>query len=139
MLTQQSSGAQVRPRSPRVSAAGFLAVAIAATAVDIATAWALDTLPLAGAPRLAVALLPLPGNLALIVLVLGRIRTLDEFQKRIHFEAVVVAFLATGVAVFIYGYLQKAQAVGPINAALVWLLMAVSYAAGYVIAVRHYR
>jgi hypothetical protein len=50
-----------------------------------------------------------------------------------------VAFLSTGVAVFVYGYLQKAQAVGPLNMGLVWAFMLIFYAAGYFIAVSHYK
>lgn len=117
----------------------FFLVLLAASAVDIGAGWALGNLALGLSARIAVALLPVPGNLALIVLVLARIRSLDEFQKRIHFEAVVVAFLSTGVAVFVYGYLQKADVVGPLNAAFVWLFMGVSYAIGYVVAIKHYR
>jgi hypothetical protein len=72
-------------------------------------------------------------------MVLRGIRKLDEFQQRIHFEAVVVAFLATGVTVFVYGYLQKAGAVGPLNTALIWAFMSFAYCLGYFIAARHYR
>jgi hypothetical protein len=84
-------------------------------------------------------LTPLPGDIALIMLALQAIRKLDEFQKRVHFEAVLVAFLSTGVAVFVYGYLQKAEAVGPLNFGIVWAFMLASYAVGYRIAVSHYR
>lgn len=117
----------------------FLLVLAAASAIDKAADWALANRSLEQTARLAVALLPLPGNIILIAMVLGRIRSLDEFQKRIHFEAVVVAFLGTGVAVFVCDYLRKAQAVGPLNAVWVWAFMGVSYAIGYAIAIRQYR
>lgn len=117
----------------------FLWVLLPASAIDIGSAWALNHLQLTPAGRLAVALSPLPGNLVLIALVLRIIRKLDEFQKRLHFEAVVVAFLATGVIVFIYGFLQKAGAVNPLNTWFIWLFMAITYAAGYGIATRHYQ
>ena len=117
----------------------FLSVLLPASAIDIWSAWALNHLELSPITRLAVALSPLPGNLALIALVLRAVRKLDEFQKRLHFEAVVVAFLATGVIVFIYGFLQKAGAVSPLNTWFIWLFMAITYAAGYGIAVRHYQ
>src|SRR5438093_6052585 len=104
MFTRQTSAPEPQARSVPVSAVGFLDVLIVASAIDIAAWWAIGALTLDPAPRILVALLPLPGNVTLIALVLGRIRALDEFQKRIHFEAVVVAFLATGVAVFVYGY-----------------------------------
>jgi hypothetical protein len=83
--------------------------------------------------------MPLPGDIALIFLVLRAIRTLDEFQKRVHFEAITVAFLSTGVAVFVYAYLQQAHLVGALNVGLVWVFMLIFYAIGFVVAVRHYR
>jgi hypothetical protein len=118
---------------------GFLVVLVLASAVDVSASWMLEHLELSPPARFGVALLPLPGNLALIAMVLSRIRALDEFQKRIHFEAVVVAFLATGVGVFIYGYVRKAGFVGPFNAATVWAFMGIAYAVGYAIAIRQYR
>jgi hypothetical protein len=117
----------------------FLAVFLLATAIDIGAFWVLARIELGYTARIAVALTPLPADIALIVLALRRIRRLDEFQKRVHFEAVAVAFLSTGVAVFVYGYLQSAHAVGPLNAGLVWAFMLLFYAIGYLIAVRHYR
>ena len=117
----------------------FLLALIVFSAVDLGCAWALNHLDLGPATRLLVALLPAPGNLILIGMVLRRIRKLDEFQQRLHFEAVVVGFLATGVIVFIYGFLQKAGAVSALNTWYIWIFMAVTYGTGYVIAVRHYR
>ena len=117
----------------------FLLVALLATAIDVGAFRVLARVELGPTPRILVALAPLPGDLALIWLALRAIRKLDEFQKRVHFEAVVVAFLSTGVAVFVYGYLQKAEVVGPLNFGIVWALMLASYAVGYRIAVSHYQ
>jgi hypothetical protein len=39
----------------------------------------------------------------------------------------------------LYGYLQKAHAVGPLNIGLVWAFMSIFYVFGYFIAARHYR
>jgi hypothetical protein len=117
----------------------FLLVALLATAIDVGAFRVLASVELGQAGRILVALTPLPGDLALIWLALRAIRKLDEFQKRVHFEAVVVAFLSTGVAVFVYGYLQKAEVVGPLNFGIVWALMLASYAVGYRIAVSHYQ
>ena len=110
-----------------------------ATAIDVGAGWALGHTTLEPDARIVVALLPLPANLVLLAVILRAIRRLDEFQKRVHFEAVTVAFLLTGLAVFIYGYLQKAGAAGPLNMGLVWIFMCVSYAIGYGLAVNHYR
>jgi hypothetical protein len=114
-------------------------LALLAAGLDIVASLILRHSDLGSTARIAVALMPLPGNIALIVLVLRGIRKLDEFQKRIHFEAVTVAFLSTGVAVFVYGYLQDAQAVGPLNMGLVWAFMLIFYALGYLIAASHYK
>src|SRR5438270_6859571 len=88
--------------------------------IDIGASWALGHFELGSTTRIAIALAPVPGKIAVIALILQAIRRLDDFQKRIHFEAVTVAFLSTGVAVFVYGYLQKVDAVGALNMGLVW-------------------
>jgi hypothetical protein len=117
----------------------FLVTALLASAIDYLASFLLRNPEPVSAARIAIALMPLPGDIALIFLALRAIRTLDEFQKRVHFEAITVAFLSTGVAVFVYGYLQKAQIVGFLNAGLVWAFMLLFYAIGYVIAASHYR
>jgi len=117
----------------------FSITLLVATAIDISAWWALGHMELPATARIVVALLPLPGNIVLIAMVLRGIRKLDEFQKRIHFEAVTLAFLSTGVAVFVFGFLQKAHAVGPLNMGLVWAFMVIFYAIGYFIAVSHYK
>jgi len=116
----------------------FIVVAIIASSIDIAAESILTHVHLSAPARIAVACLPIPGNVALIVLVVQGIRKLDEFKKRVHFEAVVIAFLSTGVVAFIYGFLQKADAVGPLNAVLIWAFMVVTYGIGYAVAIRQY-
>jgi hypothetical protein len=117
----------------------FLVTALLASAIDFVASFLLRDPGRGSAARLAIALMPLPGDIALIFLVLRAIRTLDEFQKRVHFEAITVAFLSTGVAVFVYAYLQQAHLVGALNVGLVWVFMLIFYAIGFVVAVRHYR
>ena len=114
-------------------------VALLVAATDIITSWLLATLELGQTARVAIALLPIPANVWLIAIILRTLRRLDEFLKRIQFEAVAVAFLTTGLAALTYGQLQTAQIVGPLNAGLIWGFMLVSYVLGYVVAVRHYR
>jgi hypothetical protein len=118
-----------------------LAIILIASAIDI-LAFLLLRQSGAGTgtgTRIALALMPLPGDVAIIFLVLRAVRRLDDFQKRVHFEAVTVAFLATGVAVFVYGYLQQAQVVGALNTGLVWAFMLIFYGLGYLLAASHYR
>jgi len=114
-------------------------VALLVAATDIVTSLLLARMELGQTARVAIALLPIPANVWLIAIILRNLRRLDEFLKRIQFEAVAVAFLTTGLAALTYGQLQKAHVVGPLNVGLIWAFMAVSYALGYAVAARHYR
>ena len=124
---------------PSTGSISTILTALLAAAIDIGSASMLRHLDLSPAARIASALLPIPANVALLVMIVRSVRKLDEFQRRVHLEAVVIAFLATGLAVFIYGYLQIAQAVPPLDMALVWGFMGIFYVLGYFIAARHYR
>ena len=117
----------------------LLVWALRAAAADIVAAWVLAATSLAQVARVLVALTPAAFNLTLIVLLVKSIRRLDDFQRRLHFEAVAVAFVTTGLVVLMYGFLQKADIVGPVNVGLVWVPMTVFYCFGYVVAARHYR
>jgi hypothetical protein len=117
----------------------LLGVLCVAMAIDVGAGWLLGQPGFRPHARLIFALLPIPGNLLLVAVIVSRIRRLDEFLRHVHFEAVAIAFLLTGLAVFVYGYLQKAQAVRPLNVGIVWIFMAAFYGIGYFIAARHYR
>lgn len=117
----------------------LLGVLCVATAIDIGAGWLLGQPDFGSHARIIFALLPIPANLVLVAVIVRRIRRLDEFLRHVHLEAVAIAFLLTGLAVFVYGYLQKAQAVRPLNVGIVWIFMALFYGIGYVIAARHYR
>jgi hypothetical protein len=117
----------------------LLGVLCVASAIDIGAGWLLGQPGFGSHARIIFALLPIPANLVLVAVIVRRIRKLDEFLRHVHLEAVAIAFLLTGLAVFVYGYLQKAQAVRPLNVGIVWIFMALFYGIGYVIAVRYYR
>jgi hypothetical protein len=110
-----------------------------ATVIDVGVGWWLGRPGLGKNARIAIALLPIPANLVLIALIVRTIRKLDEFLRHVHLEAVAISFLLTGLAVFVYGYLERAQAVRPLNVAIVWVFMAIFYGIGYLVAIRHYR
>src|SRR5215469_3578570 len=116
-----------------------LATVLLSAVIDLGASWTLEHIELGSTARIAVALAPIPAKIAVIALILQAIRRLDEFQKRVHFEAVTVAFLSTGVAVIVYGYLERAQAVGPLNMGVVWTFMLCFYAIGYFIGKVHYK
>ena len=71
--------------------------ALMVAVTDIVTSWLLARTELGQTTRVAIALLPIPANVWLIAIILRSIRRLDEFLKRIQFEAVAVAFLTTGL------------------------------------------
>jgi hypothetical protein len=123
----------------RTGWASLLLVGFLATAVDIAAYYLLKEADLGQAARTAIGFLPLPPDLVLLVMVLHRIRRLDEFQRRIQLEAVGVGFLGTGVAVFTYGYLHLAGAVGALTMPLVWAFMLIFYGVGYLLALKRYQ
>ena len=110
-----------------------------ATIIDVGVGWLLRQPGLAASLRILIAFLPVPANLVLIALLVRKIRSLDEFLRQVHLEAAATALFLTGLAVFIYGYLERAQAVRSLNVGVVWIVMAISYGIGYAIAVRHYR
>jgi hypothetical protein len=117
----------------------FWAVLVVGTGIDIGAGWLLRQPGYGSHARIIFALLPIPLNLVLVALIVRRIRQLDEFLRHVHSEAVAIAFLLTGVAVFVYGYLQQALVVHPLNFGIVWIFMVVFYGIGYLIAARHYR
>jgi len=117
----------------------LLIVLCCAAAIDIGAGWLLGQPEFGSHARIIFALLPIPANLVLVAVIVRAIRRLDEFLRHVHLEAVAIAFLLTGLAVFVYGYLQKAQAVRPLNVSIVWIFMALFYGIGYVIAAKHYR
>ena len=121
------------------SVAVLLFVLCLATIIDVGAGWWLGRPDLGQNARIAIALLPIPANLVLVALIIRTIRKLDEFLRHVHLEAVAIAFLLTGLAVFIYGYLERAQAVRPLNVAIVWVFMVVFYGIGYLVSVRRHQ
>jgi len=117
----------------------LLVVLCFATAIDIGAGWLLGQPEFGSHARIIFAMLPIPANLVLVAVIVRRIRQLDEFLRQVHLEAIAIAFLLTGLGVFVYGYLQKAQVVRPLNVDIVWIFMAAFYGIGYFIAARHYR
>ena len=126
-------------QTSRASSAVLLFTLCFATIIDVGVGWLLGQPGLAASLRILIAFLPVPANLVLIALLVRKIRSLDEFLRQVHLEAAATALFLTGLAVFIYGYLEQAQAVRSLNVGVVWIVMAISYGIGYAIAVRHYR
>jgi hypothetical protein len=117
----------------------LLGVLCVALAIDVGVAWLLRQPGFGPEVRIIFALLPIPANLLLVVVIVRRIRQLDEFLRRVHLEAIAIAFLLTVLAASVYEDLQKAHVVGSLRIGIVWIFMAAFYGIGYFIAARHYR
>src|SRR5689334_6099055 len=115
------------------------AIVVVACIMDLWASRLLEQTGFTPAQRLWIAMIPLPGEIAMIAMLLYIVRSLDEFKRQMCLEAVTFAFLATGVGVFFYGYLQKAGLVGAFRAPWIWIFMFVTYGAGRLIAAWRYR
>jgi hypothetical protein len=73
--------------------------------VLLATAWVLNRFP-DGAWRYAVAVLPVTPVILVLWAVRRSIARMDELQRRIQLEGVVLACVGTGVLTFTYGFLE---------------------------------
>ena len=113
-------------------------VALLAAAAMIGSSILLREGPRGMPARIAIALIPLPFFAYLTVSLIRSGRGLDEFQLRIQLEAVMGAFLSSALLLLSTGLLQWAGAIGPINLAFVWPLMAVLYTLSYSLAARRY-
>lgn len=61
---------------------------------------------------------------------LRRLRGLDEFQRRVEMEAMVVAAAVVGFASFSYGFLQSFAGFPQFDDALLWVFPALCFAWG---------
>ena len=92
----------------------------------------------AGAGRLALAVLPMLGTVAVAWVVLRGIRRLDELQRRVQLEALALAFAGTALITFGWGFLEDAG-LPRFPTFGVWPLMAVLWVLGLTVVARRYR
>jgi hypothetical protein len=97
-----------------------------------------DALHPTGAARIALALTPMLGAAAAGWAVMRGIWRMDELQRRIQLDAIAMAFLATALITFGWGFAEEAGA-PRLSAFLVWPVMAVAWMIGLVIARNRYR
>lgn len=115
-----------------VSLAMLLALVVLVSAV-------LERAEFAAPARIAIAVLPVAAYVFCLISYLGLIRQADELQRRIHLEALAIAFPSTAVAVFAAEYLRKAGAISHLQPDYVLLTMFVLWGVGFAIAWRRYR
>ncbi len=87
--------------------------------------------------RPVLSLLPMIPALAICWAVVRQLRRMDELQRKIQFEALGLAFAATAIATFSYGFLEN---VGfpRISMFAVWPLMAGFWIIGGIVSRRRY-
>lgn len=101
--------------------------------------WGLDPGPL----RWVVALLPVVAMVGYFVALTKWVRSLDEMQRLIQFEALLIQFGITALSVMGYGVLAETGSVPnlPVGELWpgIWLLLFVSWSLGQAIVRRRYR
>lgn len=85
-----------------------------------------------------VALLPVLPCIGMAWVILRHLRQLDEFQKRLQFEAIAFAFTGTALVSFSYGFLEGVG-LPKLSMFYVWPLMSVLWIIGLTIACRRYK
>lgn len=88
--------------------------------------------------RVAVALSPMLPGLGVCWAVLRQLRRLDELQRRVQLESLGIAFAATGLVTFAYGFLEG---IGfpRLSMFAVWPLMAGFWLLALLLGSRRYR
>jgi hypothetical protein len=91
--------------------------------------------------RVLVALLPILPFVFFLWMVLATIRSLDELWRRIHLEALAIAFPLVGLLLMILGLMEMATGLSPNDWSYrhVWVFLPLFYALGVVISIRRYK
>lgn len=94
-----------------------------------------------GPARVALALLPLPFFMWMLVELIRALRAMDELERRIQLEALAVAFPLALVLVMTLGLLETAQPLDARNWSYrhIWPFLTIFYAAGLTLARRRYQ
>jgi hypothetical protein len=113
-----------------------LAMLVASIAV---VSWILRTQDLPMAARIAIALIPPACFVFYILSLAGAVTHLDEFQRRVHLDALAIAYPALGLAVFACEYLRKAGVINSLMPDHVLLMMMAILGLSYLVAWRRYQ
>jgi len=89
--------------------------------------------------RFAIALLPVPALVGLMVAVRRIGPRLDELERRIQLEAIATAFAVAAIAFIAYGQFQAAAMLGPEDWIFPWLAIYFGYIFGVLSARRRYQ
>ncbi len=117
----------------------FLALAVVIAVLILGAAWLGRQFPPRSPARIAIALAQGALFAALIVQTLRPLRHFDELQRRIHLEALALAFAGTGILGTTYGFLITAGLPEIEWSAWIWPVMVGLWSVGLAIAGRRYR
>ena len=90
-----------------------------------------------GALLVTINVLPIGGVLAAAWAIVRAFGRMDELQRRIQFDALVLAFAGTAVISFSWGFLENVG-VPQLRAFMVWPVMAMLWIVGLIFATRRY-
>jgi hypothetical protein len=91
-----------------------------------------------GAPLLALNLLPMVGILAAAWAIIRGFGRMDELQRKIQSEALLLSFLGTAIISMGWGFLED-SGIPKLRAFSVWPLMGILWCLALVITTRRYR
>ena len=90
-----------------------------------------------GGVLIAINVLPIAGALSFVWVIVRAFDRMDELQRRIQFDALVLAFAGTAVGSFSWGFLEGVG-VPQLRAFMVWPMMAMLWVVGLILATRRY-
>lgn len=117
----------------------LLIAVVALIASVIGITWLLKTQDLTMPVRVLLALVPPIIYVFCLIFLLRLLRSQDEFQQRIHLEALAVAFPSLLVAIILCEYLRKAGLFTHLKSDHVLVMMMSLLGIGYFVAWRRYR
>lgn len=83
-----------------------ISAAVIWTLVYLLARWLLDNRQLEGGLRIAVALMPILPFAIFLVLILAGIRQMDELHRRVHLEALAIAYPLAMLLLMLLGLLE---------------------------------
>lgn len=115
--------------------------ALAWAALFLGSVWLLKNVQLPTSARLGLALLPAIPFAVFLVAFINHLRRLDEMQRRIHLEALAIAFPLAVLLLMTLGSLERAGLITVEGRFFrdLWGFLPVLYAIGLAIACRRYR
>ncbi|MGE3468052.1 MAG: hypothetical protein AB7J13_14115 [Pyrinomonadaceae bacterium] len=89
--------------------------------------------------RLILALIPVAAYIIFLIGYLRLIRMTDELQRKIHLEALAIAFPSSAVVIFSFEYLRKAGFITEFKPDYALIVMVIFWGIGFLIAWKRYQ